>query len=102
MPSLEKLYQEYRNTNFVLLTVDVQEKEQTVKRFIEKNGLSFPVLLDSDGVVARRYGVRAHPVAYFIDPDGNVIGVVQGYRERDSKEMRTLISSLISETQSTS
>lgn len=77
------------------MAVDVGEEEQTVKRFVEKNDLSFSVLLDSDSTVAARYGVRAHPVAYFIDAEGNLISVVQGYREWDSKDIKTLLASLL-------
>lgn len=95
MPSLEKLHKRFRQDPFVLLAVDVGEDEQTVKRFVEKNGLSFPVLLDSDSTVAARYGVRAHPVAYFIDAEGNLVSVVQGYRKWDSKDMKTLLASLM-------
>lgn len=80
----------------MLLTVDVGEDEQTVKRFVEKNNLSFPVLLDSDNRVASQYGVRAHPVAYLIDSEGNIIGIAQGYREWYREEMKALITSLIS------
>lgn len=75
--------------------MDVGEDEHTVKRFVEKRELSFPILLDSDSTVAVRYGVRAHPVAYFIDAEGNLMSVVQGYREWDSKEMKTSLASLM-------
>jgi hypothetical protein len=50
--------------------------------------------------VASQYGVRAHPVAYLVDMEGKVMGVAQGFREWDRKEMKTLVSSLMSGTES--
>jgi len=85
-----------------LLTVDVEEDESTVKRFVEKQKYSFPILLDTEGTVSAHYGVRAHPVAYFIDAGGNFIGVVQGYRDWDKQEVRLFISSLMQELESKS
>ena len=52
LPSLEKLHKQFHQDPFVLLTIDVGEGEQKVKRFAKKNGLSFPILLDRDSAVA--------------------------------------------------
>jgi peroxiredoxin len=89
------LHKHFLQDPFVLLAVDVQEQAAKVKSFAQKQGLSFPILLDDNGVVASQYGVRAHPAAYLIDIEGKVIGVALGYRNWDMKEMKTLISSLM-------
>ncbi len=91
---MEKLHRQFRQDPFVLLTIDVGEGEQKVKRFAKKNGLSFPILLDRDSAVAFKYGIRAHPVAYLIDTEGYIIGVAKGYRKWDRNEMKALIRSL--------
>ncbi len=92
---MERLHREFKKEPFVLLAVDVGEKEQKVKRFVREKGLSFPILLDDDNVVAIKYGIRAHPVDYLVDIEGNVVGVAQGYREWDKKEMKVLVRSLL-------
>ncbi len=92
---MERLHRHFRQDHFVLLAVDVQEEARKVRSFARDQGLSFPILLDSNGAVASRYGVRAHPVAYLIDIQGNVIGVAHGYREWDRKEMKALVRSLL-------
>lgn len=81
--------------------VDVGETEHRVSRFVEKNNLSLPVLLDTDETVASQYGVRAHPVAYFIDAEGTIISVVPGYKEWDNKENKAVIAALIPGREST-
>jgi peroxiredoxin len=80
--------------------VDIAEEASKVRSFAKNKGLSFPILLDTKGAVASQYGVRAHPVAYLIDMEGKVMGVARGFREWDRKEMKTLVSSLMSRTES--
>ncbi len=97
---MQRLHQHFSQDPFVLLAVDVQEQAAKVKSFARKQGLSFHILLDGNGAVASQYGVRAHPVAYLVDVEGNIVGAAQGFREWDRKEMKALISSLISRTAS--
>ncbi len=92
---MERLHRQHPKGEFVLLAVDVREEADKVRRFARHNGLSFPILLDTNGAVASRYGVRAHPVAYLIDIEGYVIGVAHGYRDWDRYEMKALIRSLL-------
>jgi peroxiredoxin len=80
--------------------VDIAEKASKVRSFAKDKGLSFPILLDSNGAVASQYGVRAHPVAYLVDVEGKLVGAAQGFRKWDKKEMKALISSLMSRTAS--
>jgi len=79
MPDLEKLYNENKDDDFVVLAVDVGEEEGLVRDYIEEGGYTFPVLLDSNMKVSRNnYYVSAFPTSYFIDKDGNLIGAVPG------------------------
>lgn len=95
---MERLHREFKKEPFVLLAVDVGEEEQKVKRFVRKNGLSFPILLDDDNVVAIKYGIRGHPAGFLVDIEGNIVGVAQGYREWDKQEMKVLVRSLLPKT----
>ncbi len=94
-PSLVKLYDEFKNSGFVVLAVDIREKKEIVKNYAVKAKLTFPVLLDTSGKVANDYGVRAHPVHYLIDGKGELIGMVQGARDWASAENRNLIRHLV-------
>ncbi len=97
---MERLHQHFSQDPFVLLSVDIAEEASKVRSFAKNKGLSFPILLDRNGEVASRYGVRAHPVAYLVDMQGKIVGTAQGFRKWDRKEMKTLVSSLMSRTAS--
>jgi peroxiredoxin len=58
-PYLEALYQDYKNKNVEVILIDVKEpKELVQKKLKEKYNLSFPILLDLDGVVASSYAPK--------------------------------------------
>ena len=77
MPYLQQIH-EQRSADVVVLTVNMAENAGDVEEFIREFGLSFPVLLDSNGDVAQQYGVRAIPTTFFIDKSGILQGVKIG------------------------
>ncbi len=95
MPSMEKLYQEFKDKDFVILAVDMQEDSEQVKKFKARFKLSFPILLDTDGIVATYFGVNAIPVTYFIDRAGCLYAAAMGARDWGSEDAFQLIKHLL-------
>jgi len=52
---------------------------EDVARYMQKEKLSFPVIVDDDGVWAGLYGISAVPVSFVIDANGEIQFVVSGY-----------------------
>lgn len=87
MPEIEKVYQETKDSDFVILAVEIGEPLDTVKPFISKNNYNFKVLLDQDQSVASAYGISAIPTSFFIDEEGNIISKrVGGMNYEEMKE----------------
>jgi peroxiredoxin len=96
MPSMERLYQTFKRTDFALLAVSMDRQGEEVARpFADSLRLTFPVLLDGTSEVARRYGVRGLPTTYLIDPDGRLIGAAIGARDWSGTEAKALIAGLL-------
>ena len=72
MPDIEEVHREYKDKDLVVLTVNVGESQSTAQKFIEANGFTFPVLLDTEQKVSRQYKVSSIPVSYFIDKEGKI------------------------------
>jgi peroxiredoxin len=78
MPAIQDVYDGYQDQGFTVLAVDVGEGDAQVASFADERGLTFPILMDGDGTVSRRYQVRAMPSTFFIDQDGIIREVTLG------------------------
>lgn len=78
MTQLEPVYQKYRGQGLRILAVNVRQDAETAQRFVSKLGVSYEILLDFDGKVARSYGVLGLPTTFFVDGEGRLKGKVIG------------------------
>jgi peroxiredoxin len=96
MPSMERLYQTFKETAFAMLAVSIDRQGvEAVKPFMLELQLTFPALLDEKSAVARQYGLRGLPTTYLIDPEGRLIGAAVGGRDWDRPEAKALIAGLL-------
>ncbi len=70
MPYLQQIYEKWRDKGLILLTINLSETTFKVQQFMQDNSLSFPVLLDSNGEVGRKYNITAIPTTFFINKYG--------------------------------
>lgn len=92
MPEIEKLYQETKNSDLVIVAVDIGEPLSDVKTFIDNNKYNFKVLLDSDQSISEQYGISAIPTSFFIDKEGNIVSKTMG--EMNIDQMKEHIKTL--------
>ena len=97
MPSLDRLSREYENKGLQVLLINMKEESSAVAAFMEKHDYSAKVLLDLQGVVAKKYDVYGIPVSYLIDKEGKVVFRLSGLVDWGSKEIRSLINNLLDE-----
>lgn len=96
MPAIQKLYEEYKDQGFVALAVNMtyQDDPQAIAPFMQENQLSFPILLEETGEMARKYELRSLPSSYFINRQGIVQEVVIGGPMSEAL-LRTRIESIL-------
>ena len=95
MHSLEKLHRHFKDRQFLLVAVNLRESVAVVRKYVEKNNLSFTILLDHEGSIGLSFGVRAIPATFILDRKGALIGKALGPREWDSKKSFALFEHLI-------
>lgn len=78
MRAIEPIYRRHRGEGLVVLAVNVRQDRKTAKVFAEKLGISYDVLLDESGDVARKYGVTGLPITFFIGRDGRLHNRILG------------------------
>ena len=98
MPSMEKLYQAYRDRGLVILAVSGDRGGKTVvESFVRERGVTFPILLDPGNEVFAQYGVRGLPTSYFLDRGGRFVSAEAGARDWSSKAARRVVEALLND-----
>ena len=70
------------------------EGEAEVKSYIQENGLTFPVLLDESGQLARYFGLKGVPASFILSPGGEIKFVESGYTTELGLRFRLWLSSV--------
>jgi cytochrome c biogenesis protein CcmG/thiol:disulfide interchange protein DsbE len=74
MQDLAAIHRDYgaRGLRVVAVSVDAGS-ERLVRRVVDRDSLTFPVVHDQAGIIQKRYGVVGVPTSYLIGSDGLVL-----------------------------
>jgi len=96
MPTMQQIYSEYKVKGFEILAVNIEpDAKQEIRDFIKELRLTFPVVLDPDMKVSRKFRVIGLPVSVLIDRQGIIRAKEIGYHDWASKTSRTQVESLL-------
>jgi peroxiredoxin len=96
MPSMEELYKQFRDKDFVFLTISVDYAGiKPVKDFIEKHRYTFPVLIDPACETVDLFEVKGIPTTFLIDKKGMMIGKAIGPKDWKRSEVASIINLLL-------
>ena len=95
LPSLQTLH-ELGGGDPLVLGINVRETATAVRRYLSATGIGFPVLLDPQGELAKRWGVTAFPTTLLIGADGQVRWRVVGEVDWSGREAAQWIGALSS------
>lgn len=90
LPTVSKLYDEYKDKGLVVLGVN-DEGKGPARQYVKEAGLSFPTLDDSGLKAHRLYRVRSIPTVFLIDGQGKVVRFFRG--AKDEKQLRAALKS---------
>jgi peroxiredoxin len=91
MPVIENYYRRLNKEGFVVLAVNVKQRPQVAEAFAAQFDVTFPILVDSDGKLAQRYGVHSIPTNFLIDRQGVVREIRVGDLFKDKTFMQALL-----------
>lgn len=69
-PDIEATYLKYKGDGLAIIAVNLGEDPETVRGYVERTDLTFPVGLDFSTAVAATYRLVGIPTHFFIDADG--------------------------------
>jgi peroxiredoxin len=86
IPHFEEAYEAHKDEGFVVLGVNYQDSAAEVEPFVERLGVTYPMLLDESGMVAKEYRAVGLPTSVFVDRDGVIQVRHSGYLSEDQLE----------------
>jgi thiol-disulfide isomerase/thioredoxin len=87
MPLYAELVERYAEHGVQLLSInqDAERMQNKIAPYFEKQGFSFPALLDPKKEVASAYGVMVLPTSFLVAPDRTIAAKHVGFRLGDEK-----------------
>ncbi|KAA3617228.1 MAG: TlpA family protein disulfide reductase [Calditrichaeota bacterium] len=73
IPKLKEIYDKYKNNNFVMLGIALDNLE-ALNKYIRDEDILWPqILQDESHEIINLYNVKAYPTTFLIDPEGIII-----------------------------
>lgn len=95
MPSMQRLQEKLAGKPFSILAVNMAESDESVRVFLSKMKIDFPVPMDRDGVVLKSWKVFVFPTSFILDGEGRIRLGVFGEVEWDSPEVMAKVVALL-------
>ena len=95
MPAMERAHQKVKNEKIAIIAVNVGEDEDTVFGFTGLYPMTFPLPLDTDGSVVKKYPVTGLPTTFIISPDGTVTHRAVGGRHWDDDQLLNKLRAML-------
>ena len=94
LPSLQTLH-EISGGNPLVIGINVREPASRVSRYLKSTGLDFPVVLDTQGILAKQWGVTVYPTTVLIGADGKAQWRVLGDVDWSGREAEGWLKPLV-------
>lgn len=86
MPDMQKIFSTYEDKNLSILAVNLRYTEKStdsVSAFVKERNVAFPILLDQDGRVSKKFQAVSLPTSYLIDSRGIIQKKIIGPLSQD-------------------
>lgn len=94
IPGFIELQTKYKRQDLVIVGISLDRGGiAAVKKFIEKEGVNYPIVSGTEEVVRAFGGIEAIPTTLIIDRDGHIVSRHEGFTDKDDfdKEIRPLL-----------
>jgi cytochrome c biogenesis protein CcmG/thiol:disulfide interchange protein DsbE len=87
-PFLEQAWQQNRKRGLVVVGLDAKDFRRDARRFVERFGLTFPIVYDGPGDTLGGYGLTGFPETFVLDRQGKVVAAFAGAVNAEEERAR--------------
>ena len=98
MPELEKkVWQRFKNDDFILIGIDTKEPEEKVDVFIDKIGVTYPIAYDPKGKIFSDFTIEGAGVTrnIVVNKRGEIVYMTRLFEEKEFNSMIKKIEDLL-------
>lgn len=95
MPLINELYGKYRDQDFEVIAINVDDPIEDGQDFLLDNPLDYLIAADTDNTVLNEFGVTGMPTSFLIDKDGVIRMVHMGFRGNDIETIEAAVLELL-------
>jgi len=101
LPAVQRVHERYRErgVTVVAVSIDGPRNWARVRPFAARLGLTFPVVIDEDGALARRFRVQSVPMSVLLAPGGRVVRVHSGSHPAEEESLGAALDALLADVQ---
>ena len=93
IPTLVKLHEKYRDRNFRVVSINVDDPEgQKVKSISRDFDINYPVLIGNEDIMKQFGGIVALPTSFLIGRDGRIREKLQGLQPEEELEHMVVLA----------
>lgn len=94
-PWMDEMQAKYREQGLVILAVNEDDEWVEAERFLDEYPISFAIVRDNDGVIAKQFDVQAMPSSYLFDRDGELVQRHFGFKVRQQQDYENQIQTTL-------
>ena len=95
-PWMNDMQSRYASKGLRVLAINVDQKSDDAKTFLNDNPARFDVAYDQAGKAPRSYAIKGMPTSVLIGPDGKVLAVHSGFKDEQRGELEQQIRQALS------
>lgn len=92
-PIFNQYFDKYKDAGLRVVYVNRNSDEATVRNFVADLAITFPVVLDKNGVISALYNIKVEPQTIVIGPDHRIMAAILGGVSEE--ELRRLLGDFL-------
>lgn len=97
LPALNSLNDEFADDPVQFLAISIDVVEEDAWDFLKRYSVDYPVVIDTEGDIARMFAVDGMPSGYLLDAEGRVREIHIGFKRGDEQKLAESIKKMLAE-----
>ena len=97
LPALNSLNEQFANDPVQFLAISIDVVEEDAWDFLKRYSVDYPVVIDTEGDIARMFAVDGMPSGYLLDSEGRVREIHIGFKRGDELKLAESIKKMLAE-----